>query len=165
MTVALLPGSQGGTTMKKGMLVLAALALAACTKTGENEYEVERPGLVVDTVKTPELTTKIDTLSVPVVGTQKDTIIIDKPVVGTKKTEVKVPTVKKPPADPATQGPRLTEAIKAVSPYEPRLRALVLGPWFSFFRPRIPRWCSYGYLSAVPGPEGRQRSNSVRTER
>lgn len=82
--------------MNKGILVLAALALAACTKTGENEYEVERPGLVVDTVTTPELTTKIDTVNVPVVGRQKDTIIVNKPVVGTKQTEVKVPTVRKP---------------------------------------------------------------------
>ena len=82
--------------MNKGILVLAALALAACTKTGENEYEVERPGLVVDTLKTPELTTKVDTINTPVVGTQKDTIIVDKPVVGTKKTEVKTPTVQRP---------------------------------------------------------------------
>jgi hypothetical protein len=29
-----------------------------------------------------------------VVGTKKDTIIVDKPVVGTKKTTVKTPTVK-----------------------------------------------------------------------
>lgn len=82
--------------MNKGILVLAALALAACTKTGDNEYEVERPGLVVDTVRTPELTTKTDTVNMPVFGTQKDTIIVNKPVVGTKQTEVKVPTVKKP---------------------------------------------------------------------
>lgn len=82
--------------MKKSILVFAALALVACTKTGENEYEVERPGLVVDTVRTPELTTKVDTLSVPTVGTQRDTIIVDKPVVGTKKTEVRTPTVKRP---------------------------------------------------------------------
>ncbi|HET9453136.1 MAG TPA: hypothetical protein VFO66_02530 [Gemmatimonadaceae bacterium] len=82
--------------MNKGILVLAALALVACTKTGENEYEVERPGLVTDTVTTPELTTKIDTITTPTVGTKKDTIIIDKPVVGTKQTEVRTPTVKKP---------------------------------------------------------------------
>jgi hypothetical protein len=82
--------------MNKSILILAAVAVAACTKTGENEYEVERPGLVVDTVKTPELTTKIDTITTPVVGTQRDTIIVDKPVVGTKKTEVKTPTVKRP---------------------------------------------------------------------
>ena len=38
--------------------------------------------------------TKTDTISTPVVGTKKDTIVIDKPVAGTKQTEVKVPTVK-----------------------------------------------------------------------
>jgi len=82
--------------MNKGILILAALTLAACNKTGENEYEVERPGLVVDTVRTPEFGTKIDTLSVPVIGTQKDTIIVDKPVIGTRKTEVQTPTVRRP---------------------------------------------------------------------
>jgi hypothetical protein len=78
-----------------GIVVLAALVLVSCKKTGENEYEVERPGLVTDTVTTPDVDvgSKVDTLSVPVVGTQKDTIIVDKPVVGTKKTTVKTPTV------------------------------------------------------------------------
>ena len=35
-------------------------------------------------------------VATPTVGTKKDTIIIDKPVVGTKQTEVRTPTVKKP---------------------------------------------------------------------
>jgi hypothetical protein len=78
-----------------GIAVLATLALVSCNKTGEGEYEVERPGLVTDTVKTPsvDVGTTTDTLNVPVVGTKKDTIIIDKPVAGTKRTEVKRPTV------------------------------------------------------------------------
>jgi hypothetical protein len=38
--------------------------------------------------------TRKDTINTPVVGTQKDTIIVNKPVVGTKKTEVTTPTVK-----------------------------------------------------------------------
>lgn len=82
--------------MHKSILVLAALALVACEKTGDNEYEVVRPGLVTDTVNTPTVGTTTDTVNVPVVGTQKDTIIVDKPVVGTKQTEVKRPTVKTP---------------------------------------------------------------------
>jgi hypothetical protein len=47
-------------------------------------------------VKTPDVDvgSKIDTINTPVVGTQKDTLIVTKPVVGTKKTEVKTPTVK-----------------------------------------------------------------------
>ena len=82
--------------MKKGIVVLAALALVACQKTGDNEYEVVRPGLVTDTVTTPTVGTTTDTVNVPVVGSQKDTIIVDKPVVGTKKAEIKRPTVNKP---------------------------------------------------------------------
>jgi hypothetical protein len=86
--------------MRTGLIALAALALVACKKTGENEYEVVRPGLVTDTVSTPsvDIGTKSDSLTVPTVGSEKDTIIVDKPTVGTKKTEVKRPTVdvKKP---------------------------------------------------------------------
>jgi hypothetical protein len=88
------------------LLVAAALiaSVAACKKTGENEYQVETPHVNVSTdthtVKTPDVDvgTKVDTINTPVVGTKKDTLIVDKPVVGTKKTEVKVPTVdvKKP---------------------------------------------------------------------
>ena len=44
----------------------------------------------------PEIGTKIDTINTPTVGTKPETLIVNKPVVGTKKTEVKVPTVKKP---------------------------------------------------------------------
>ena len=35
--------------------------------------------------------TKIDTINTPTVGTTKDTLIVDRPTAGTKKTEVKVP--------------------------------------------------------------------------
>lgn len=87
--------------MKRIMLlgaVLIALPLAACKKTGENQYQVETPTIGTDThtVTTPDVDvgSKIDTINTPVVGTQKDTLIVDKPVVGTKKTEVKTPTVK-----------------------------------------------------------------------
>ena len=90
--------------MRKMLLgaVILSLPLAACKKTGDNQYQVQTPTIGTDThtVTTPsvDVGTRIDTISTPVVGTKKDTIIIDKPVVGTKKTEVKVPTVtvKKP---------------------------------------------------------------------
>ena len=81
-------------------VALLVLPLAACKKTGENEYQVKTPEVNVSTdshtVHTPsvDVGTKTDTLNVPVVGTKKDTIVIDKPVVGTKQTEVKTPTVK-----------------------------------------------------------------------
>jgi hypothetical protein len=88
--------------MRKMLLGVALLVLpvAACKKTGENEYQVKTPEVNVSTdshtVRTPEVDvgTKTDTINTPVVGTKKDTIVIDKPVAGTKKTEVKVPTVK-----------------------------------------------------------------------
>jgi hypothetical protein len=87
--------------MKRTMLLgaaLVALSVAACKKTGENQYQVETPTVGTDThtVTTPDVDvgSKIDTINTPVVGTQKDTLIVDKPVVGTKKTEVKTPTVK-----------------------------------------------------------------------
>jgi hypothetical protein len=88
--------------MRKSLLgvALLVLPLAACKKTGENEYQVKTPDVNVSTdthtVRTPDVDvgTKKDTISTPVVGTQKDTVVIDKPVVGTKKTEVTTPTVK-----------------------------------------------------------------------
>ena len=90
--------------MRKMLLgaVILCLPIAACKKTGDNQYQVQTPTIGTDThtVTTPsvDVGTKTDTISTPVVGTKKDTIVIDKPVVGTKKTEVKVPTVtvKKP---------------------------------------------------------------------
>ena len=88
--------------MRKALLGVAVLVLplAACKKTGENEYQVKTPEVNVSTdshtVRTPDVDvgTKTDTLNVPVVGTKKDTIVIDKQVMGTKKEEVKTPTVK-----------------------------------------------------------------------
>ena len=81
-------------------VALLVLPIAACKKTGDNEYQVKTPEVNVSTdshtVRTPDVDvgTKTDTISTPVVGTKKDTIVIDKPVVGTKPTEVKTPTVK-----------------------------------------------------------------------
>lgn len=89
--------------IRKSMLVAAAVALAACGRTKDGDLTVERPGDVdvkvettKDTIPLPEVGTKIDTINTPTVGTKPETLIVNKPVVGTKKTEVKVPTVKKP---------------------------------------------------------------------
>ena len=84
------------------MLVAAAVILGACGRTKEGDLTVERPGDIdvtttKDTIKLPEVGTKIDTINTPTVGTKPETLIVNKPVVGTKPTEVKVPTVKKPP--------------------------------------------------------------------
>lgn len=86
---------------RKIMLVAAAFALVACGRTKEGDVTVERPGDVdvqttTDTIPMPEFGTKIDTIKTPTMGTKPETLIVNKPVVGTKKTEVKVPTVKKP---------------------------------------------------------------------
>lgn len=88
-------------TTRKIMLVAAAVALAACGRTKEGDLTVERPGdvdvtMTKDTLKLPEVGTKIDTINTPTVGTKPETLIVNKPVVGTKKTEVKVPVIKKP---------------------------------------------------------------------
>jgi hypothetical protein len=64
---------------------IAALVITgACKKTGEGEYEVQKPtvGTTTDTVETPSVET----------GTVKDTL--DVPTVGTEKKEVDVPKVK-----------------------------------------------------------------------
>ena len=86
--------------MRNKMLLgaaLLALPIAACKKTGDNEYQVKTPTIGTDThtVTTPsvDIGTKTETINTPVVGTQKDTIIVNKPVVGTKKTQVTVPTI------------------------------------------------------------------------
>ena len=86
---------------RKIMLVAAAVVLTACGRTKEGDLTVERPGDIdvtttKDTIKLPEVGTKIDTINTPTVGTKPETLIVNKPVVGTKKTEVKVPTIKKP---------------------------------------------------------------------
>jgi hypothetical protein len=70
-------------------LAFAALwTLSGCKKTGEGQYEVQKPvvGTETDTVNTPSVET----------GTVKDTITV--PTVGTEKKEVTLPKVevKKP---------------------------------------------------------------------
>jgi len=88
---------------KQTLLFACAFAvLGACSRTDNGDLVVKRPVDVdvkttQDTLHPPTVTTKIDTINTPVVGTKKDTFIVTKPVVGTKKTEVKVPVVTKKP--------------------------------------------------------------------
>ncbi len=67
--------------------IAALAATSACEKTGEGEYQVEKPviGTETETVNTPsiETGTATDTISVPDVDVD----------VSTEKKEVKVPTV------------------------------------------------------------------------
>ena len=70
--------------------IAALVVTGACKKTGEGEYEVQKPtiGTTTDTVETPSVET----------GTVKDTLTV--PTVGTEKKEVDVPKVEvKTPAD------------------------------------------------------------------
>ncbi len=61
------------------------LTSAACKKTGEGEYKVEKPviGTETDTVETPSVET----------GTVKDTINVPDVDVNTEKKEVELPKV------------------------------------------------------------------------
>ena len=72
--------------MNKLTLVVAFAALttlSACEKTGEGEYEVQKPviGTETDTVNTPSVET----------GTVKDTVTV--PTVETEEKEVTLPKV------------------------------------------------------------------------
>ena len=68
-------------TLAAGLAAL--LVTSACKKTGEGEYEVQKPtvGTTTDTVETPSVET----------GTAKDTISV--PKVTTEKKAVNVPDV------------------------------------------------------------------------
>ena len=71
-------------------VTLAALtSLAACKKTGEGEYEVQKPviGTQTDTVHTPSVEVGTDTTKVvtPKVEVKKDTAKIVTPKVTVKK--------------------------------------------------------------------------------
>jgi hypothetical protein len=75
-------------TLTVALALAAVWTLTGCKKTGEGQYEVEKPvvGTETDTVNTPSVET----------GTVKDTITV--PKVETEKKEVTVPKVevKKP---------------------------------------------------------------------
>ena len=82
--------------MKKFALAAGIAALvvtSACKKTGEGEYEVQKPtvGTTTDTVHTPSIETGTvkDTISVPKVTTEKKEVTVP-------KVEVKTPDQRKP---------------------------------------------------------------------
>ncbi len=54
-------------------VTIAAAALMGCKKTGENEYEVDKPVVTTekDTVHTPDID----------VGTTEDTVVVKRPTV------------------------------------------------------------------------------------
>ena len=68
--------------------IAAFVVTGACKKTGEGEYEVQKPtvGTTTDTIETPSLETGAvkDTISVPAVTTEKKEVTVP-------KVEVKTP--------------------------------------------------------------------------
>lgn len=73
--------------------IAALVVTGACKKTGEGEYEVQKPtvGTTTDTVETPSVETGTvkDTLNVPKVTTEKKEVTVP-------KVEVKTPEERKP---------------------------------------------------------------------
>jgi len=85
-----------------GPLLVLAVALGACSRTESGDVVIKRPTKVdvqttPDTLRLPSIKTKTETVNTPaVVGTQKETVIVNKPIIGTQKKAIKVPTVEKP---------------------------------------------------------------------
>lgn len=71
------------------MAAVLAMTATACKKTGEGEYEVQKPvvGTVTDTVHTPVVETHMDStkVAVPKVEVTKDSATIKVPKVDIKK--------------------------------------------------------------------------------
>jgi hypothetical protein len=73
--------------------IAAFVVTGACKKTGDGEYEVQKPtvGTTTDTVQTPSVETGTvkDTINVPKVTTQKKEVNVP-------KVDVKTPDERKP---------------------------------------------------------------------
>jgi len=66
--------------------IVAVVSISACKKTGEGEYQVEKPviGTQTDTINTPSID----------VGTDSATVNVPKVEVKTDQATIKVPTVR-----------------------------------------------------------------------
>ncbi|MBA3467514.1 MAG: hypothetical protein H0T21_08895 [Gemmatimonadaceae bacterium] len=71
--------------------IVAVVSISACKKTGEGEYQVEKPvvGTQTDTINTPSID----------VGTDSATVNVPKVEVKTDQATIKVPTVRVKSAD------------------------------------------------------------------
>jgi hypothetical protein len=69
--------------------VMAVVSISACKKTGEGEYQIEKPvvGTQTDTIHTPTIDVGTDTarVTVPNVDVRKDTAAIKVPTVKIKR--------------------------------------------------------------------------------
>lgn len=70
-------------SMSLAAVVALVVSLAACKKTGNGEYEVQKPvvGTVTETVTTPRVEMESTQVVVPKVEVKKDTVTIKKPVI------------------------------------------------------------------------------------
>jgi hypothetical protein len=82
----------GGRLVRKLAVVAAIVAvvsISACKKTGEGEYQVEKPvvGTQTDTIHTPtvDVGTQTTSVAVPKVEVKKDTATIKTPTITVKK--------------------------------------------------------------------------------
>jgi hypothetical protein len=79
-------------------IAVALAAVGGCSKTESGDIVVKRP-TSVNVQTTPEtlrLRTRTETVNAPTIGTEQETVIVKKPVIGTTKRAVKVPTVQQP---------------------------------------------------------------------
>jgi hypothetical protein len=87
--------------MRVLLILLAVAAAGACGRTENGDVVVKRPsGMSVqttqDTLHPPTIGTHQDTVRTPVIGTQTETVVVKKPVIGTKKSVITVPGSKRP---------------------------------------------------------------------
>lgn len=76
--------------MQKILVLAAVLAVAACNRTNDKRADTASGDVTIGM--------KHDTVNVPVFSTEKDTIIVDKPVItGRKPVDVKRPTIERKP--------------------------------------------------------------------
>jgi hypothetical protein len=82
----------GGRLVRKLAVVAAVMAvvsISACKKTGEGEYQIEKPvvGTQTDTIHTPTVDVGTDTarVTVPNIDVRKDTAAIKVPTVKIKR--------------------------------------------------------------------------------
>jgi acyl-CoA hydrolase len=69
--------------------IMAVVSISACKKTGDGEYQVEKPvvGTQTDTIHTPtvDVGTQSTTVAVPKVEVKKDSATIKTPTITVKK--------------------------------------------------------------------------------
>jgi hypothetical protein len=82
------------------LLALCALGfVAACKRTDDGKLVIERPGEIDvkvknDTLHLPSIGTVKDSVTTPTIGVKEETLIVKKPVIGSKKTEISKPVIK-----------------------------------------------------------------------